>query len=103
MNMIRTRAQAPAISGTTLEDIQIEKRIELCGEGTRFQDMVRWGIAETELVEQGKNCPTLNVNGTVEYKVYNTGDYGFKKKHNLLPYAGIETRQNPNIDQNEGW
>ena len=103
MNMIRTRAQAPAITGATLEDIQLEKRLELCGEGTRFQDMVRWGIAEKRMKEQGKNCPTLLENGNVEYKVYNDSNYGFKPKHNLFPYAGIETRQNPAITQNIGW
>lgn len=103
MNMIRTRAKAPSISGATLEDIQREKRIELCGEGTRFQDMLRWGIAETRMAEQGKNCPTLQENGTVEYIVYNDSNYGFKKKHNLLPYPGIEIRQNPALTQNEGW
>ena len=103
MNMIRTRAQAPAITGATLEDIQREKRIELCGEGTRFQDMIRWGIAETRLKDQGKNCPTLDENGNVKYIVYNESDYGFKPKHKLLPYPGIEKRQNTALTQNEGW
>ena len=105
MNMIRTRAQAPTKSGYTLEDIQREKRIELCGEGTRFQDLLRWGIAEEKMRNQGEKCPFLQQNGQVEYKVFNNdpSKYGFKTKHNLLPYPGKETRLNPNIVQNPGW
>ena len=106
MNMIRTRAQAPSISGTTLEDIQLEKRIELCGERTRFQDMIRWGIAEERMKNQGMHCPFMDSNGNVSYEKFNGDDaskYGFKEKHNLLPYPGVEIRLNPNIDQNPGW
>lgn len=106
MNMIRTRAKAPSIAGTSLEDIQREKRIELCGEGTRFQDMLRWGIAEERMKNQGESCPMISSNGVVEYKKFNGTDpskYGFKSKHNLLPYPGAETRLNPNIIQNPGW
>ena len=105
MNMIRTRAQAPAISGAKLEDIQREKRLELCGEGTRFQDLIRWGIAEEKMKDQGAYCPLLSPNGTVEKKVYNNdpSKFGFKPKHNLLPYPGTEIRLNPNVKQNPGW
>ncbi len=106
MNMIRARAQAPSIAGTKLEDIQREKRIELCGEGTRFQDMLRWGIAEERMKDQGSVCPTMDSNGNVTYGSYNGDDpskYGFKEKHNLLPYPGVEIRLNSNINQNPGW
>lgn len=106
LNMIRTRAQAPSISGATLEDIQREKRIELCGEGTRFQDMIRWGIAEERMKNQGEKCPFLDSNGNVTYQKFNgddTSKYGFKPKHNLLPYPGVEIRLNSNIKQNPGW
>ena len=103
MNMIRTRAQLPTISGTTLQDIQLEKRLELCCECVRYQDLVRWGLAETVLKDQGKHCPVLNINGTVEYITYNDSNYGFQSKHNLLPYPGIEKRQNTALSQNPGW
>lgn len=104
-NMIRNRAQAPTVSALTLEDIQREKRIELCGEGTRFQDIIRWKIAKDLLKDQGKHCPILHPNGEVEYKVYNTdaSKYGFKDKHYLLPIPGTETRLNGAITQNPGW
>ena len=106
MNMIRTRAQAPAISGTKLEDIQREKRIELCGECVRFQDLLRWEIADDKMKDQGGSYPTLAQNGSVTYVPINDSDpnkFGFKDKHNLLPYPGVEIRLNPNITQNPGW
>lgn len=105
-NMIRTRAQADPASSITLEDVQREKRLELCGEGTRFQDMLRWGIAEERMKDQGATCPFLNPNGEIEYKKFNGDDpakYGFKPKHNLLPIPGAETRLNGAITQNQGW
>lgn len=105
LNQVRERAQLAPKSGITLEDIQIEKRLELCGEGTRFQDMIRWGIAEERMKDQGKNYPMLDSNGSVSY--VETGadpsSYGFKSKHNLLPYPGVEIRLNSNITQNPGW
>ena len=106
MNMIRTRAQAPAITGTKLEDIQVEKRIELCGECVRFQDLLRWKIAEDKMKNQGGEYPTLHPNGSVTYIPINDSDpnkYGFKERHNRLPYPGLEIRLNPNIEQNLGW
>ena len=105
-NMIRSRAQAPLASTVTLADLQREKRIELCGEGTRFQDLIRWDIAADRLKDQGAYLPLLNPNGTVEKKHFNGDDpskYGFKEKHKLLPIPGTETRLNSAIEQNPGW
>lgn len=106
MNMIRSRAQAPTKSGYTEEEIRREKRLELCGEYTRYLDMLRWGIAADLLAKQGEKLPFLNPNGEVEYKTYNTNPslYGFKKgKHELFPYPGTEVKLNRNIKQNPGW
>ena len=105
MNLIRTRAQAPTKSGYTQDEIRREKRIELCHEGTRFQDLLRWGIAEEKMKDQGAYCPLLDSNGQVTKAVYNTdtSKFGFKPKHNRLPYPGVEIRLNPNITQNPGW
>ena len=106
MNMIRSRAQAPTKSGYTEDEIRREKRLELCGEYTRYLDMLRWGIAADLLAKQGEKLPFLNPNGEVEYKTYNTNPslYGFKKgKHELFPYPGTEVKLNRNIKQNPGW
>ncbi|MCX4334537.1 MAG: RagB/SusD family nutrient uptake outer membrane protein [Bacteroidales bacterium] len=105
-NRIRTRAQAATKSGVSLEDIKLEKRVEMCGEGTRFQDLVRWGDAENKLKNNGEKTPYLNSNGDVRWVKYNGDDtsrYGFKPKHKLLPYPGEELRLNKMIKQNPGW
>lgn len=105
-NEIRRRAKASEKSGVTLDDIKREKRVELCGESTRFQDLLRWGEAEAKMKDNGKHCPILDSNGHVTYNKYNGDDaskYGFKQKHNRLPYPGVEIRLNKNITQNPGW
>lgn len=105
-NAVRTRARAATKSGVTLSDIQLEKRCELCGEGTRFQDMLRWGIAYDCLKDQGAQIPSLDSNGNVTYQQYNkdASQYGFKEgKHNRLPYPARETSQNTNLTQNDKW
>ena len=106
INAIRTRAQLSPKSGVTLADIQTEKRLELCAEGCRFQDLLRWGIAYEQLKDQGAYCPLLDSNGNVENRVYNKDQskFGFKQgKHERLPYPGAEILLNSSIKQNPGW
>lgn len=43
---IRTRAGLPAGKAPTLENIKHERRVELCFEGVRRQDLMRWGDFE---------------------------------------------------------
>jgi hypothetical protein len=100
LNQVRTRAGLSP-KGGSMEDIMIEKRLELCGESTRFQDMIRWGIAEEKMKEQGTKTPSLNPNGTVDWIQYNSpSTSGFKKRHHLLPFPQAELTLNPNIKPN---
>ena len=101
LNMVRSRARL-ADKTATLEAIQLEKRLELCAEGVRYQDIIRWGLGETLLANQGEKCPLLDSNGQVTWNKYNSV-YGFKAKHNRLPYPGTEMRLNTAIKQNPGW
>ncbi|NCD15287.1 MAG: RagB/SusD family nutrient uptake outer membrane protein, partial [Bacteroidia bacterium] len=113
LNEVRTRARLP-YKTATLEAIKLEKRLELCSEYTRYQDIIRWGEAESLMKNQGSTTPLLTNkassasepdNVVVEYKQYNTDPsrYGFKPKHYLLPIPATEIRLNPNMEQNEGW
>ncbi len=113
LNEVRTRARLP-YKTATLEAIKLEKRLELCSEYTRYQDIIRWGEAESLMKNQGSTTPLLTNkassasepdNVVVEYKQYNTDPsrYGFKSKHYLLPIPATEIRLNPNMVQNEGW
>lgn len=101
VNQIRTRAQLPSLSTVTLDNIKTEKRLELCMETLRYQDLVRWGDAETVLAEQGKEIPIYYTTGA-QYPYSNT-IYGFKSKHKLLPIPEQEMELNANMTQNEGW
>lgn len=101
INQVRTRAQLPSLTALTLDDVKKEKRLELCIESVRFQDLVRWGDAETVLKDQGHKIPTYSATG-ITYPVENS-TYGFKAKHKLLPIPLKEMEINPNMKQNEGW
>ncbi len=103
LNMIRTRAQAPTVGTATLEEIKREKRIELFGEGTRFQDLLRWGEG-AKMSENGNLYPQLEVNGQVNWVSCGNSIYGFQSgKHECLPYPATEIRLNSEIVQNPGY
>lgn len=101
VNRIRTRAQLTPLASVTLDDVKKEKRLELCLESVRYQDLVRWGDAETALAEQGKQIPAFT--GTAAEWRWSNPTYGFKAKHKLLPIPRKEMELNPNMKQNEGW
>ncbi len=106
LNVVRNRAKAPHASSVTLEDIQRESRIELCFEGLRFQNLVRWGLASKKLSAKGTKNPILKTDGSVGWEVYNenAAECGFKEgKHELLPFPATEIAVNPNIKQNPKW
>lgn len=108
INEVRERAQIPLLSSVTMDDVKTEKRLELCLEGLRYQDLVRWGDAETYLGSQGKQIPIFSgYNEDGSYNVsypYTNSSYGFKAgKHELLPFPEHEMLVNQNLTQNPGW
>lgn len=111
VNEIRERAHLSPISSVTLDVIKTEKRLELCMEGVRYQDLIRWGDAETVLKEKGHYIPSLvmDKNTSSEPIVKSDGfvnqtGYGFKKnKNELLPIPEKEMMLNPKMEQNPGW
>ncbi len=108
INEIRTRAQAPTITEgeLTMQLIKDESWMELCFEGLRYQNIIRWGDAENLLKNRGAIHPELQPDGTINYKRYNEdGTVGFKSpKHLLLPFPADEMAVNgDNMTQNPGW
>jgi len=101
INLIRSRARLAPLTTVTLDNIKTEKRLELWLEGTRYQDLIRWGDAQKALGKQGAQIPSLSASG-VTWDFKNT-DYGFKEKNQLLPIPMKETELNPNIKQNVNW
>ncbi|MNY39421.1 SusD family protein [compost metagenome] len=56
LNMVRNRSKLASItpSGTDLFNAIVrERQLELAFEGFRFLDLVRWGMAPTELADEG--------------------------------------------------
>ncbi len=106
VNVIRAKAQIPALSTVTLQDIKDEKRFELCREGQLYQDLQRWGDAEAKLKGVGKKEPMFHSDKSITY--FDCGNQddkcGYKKgKHEYFPYPANEVRLNDNIKQNPGW
>ena len=110
INEVRQRAQLEPLPAVTLEDIQKEKRLELCLECVRYQDLVRWGLAEEVLGEQGKEVPafssTLQPDETFKVAVtwpYSNSEYGFKARNKYLPIPLKRLTVNSNMHQNTDW
>jgi len=111
-NQIRTRAKLPTRTGVTLEQIKTEKRLELCGEGVRLQDLLRWGDAEKYLGANGeklkKGVPHIECNDgklNIVYVNYYSGpdSYGYKSSKPYWPIPAMEIATNPNMVQNPGY
>lgn len=122
INLVRNKAGLSPKTGATLEDLKMEKRLELYMEGVRFLDLLRWGDAEKELSEQYMEIPSVVGVGTPEFLpdggikhgsstlTLNPASYtnttataGFKSKHHRLPYPLVELNANANMVQNAGW
>lgn len=109
-NDIRDRAGAPRAKTLTIDDILVERRIELWGESpVIFQDMQRYRLGEKLCGNQFVKYPVYTLIGDYashpEIIWYDNGfdEFGFKEKHYLFPYTSSEMRSNPNLKQNPGW
>ncbi|UGU16646.1 RagB/SusD family nutrient uptake outer membrane protein [Sinomicrobium kalidii] len=80
--------------------IRNERRIEFAGEGLRYDDIIRWGIAEDVL-----NKPALGhtrmVNG--EKMSLKIEDRSFAPYNYLWPFHESSLKVNPNLKQNPGY
>ena len=120
LNQIKTRAREKAdkMQGNyTLTDVQKERRLELCFEGTRHPDLVRWGLAAQAYQNKGKKIPTIhgmydnsdnqndkkeNVNGyNISYT--ETNGPGWQDKFKFLPIPQGEIDVNKQIEQHAEW
>ena len=102
VNEIRQRAGLTPLGSITMDDIKTEKRLELCLEGIRYQDLVRWGDAPAVLGNQGKEV--YDFNGSSAIIAVRNEKCGFQAGRNeLLPIPSREMLVNPNMVQNVGW
>jgi hypothetical protein len=110
LNMVRRRAYGkniqvanPVIDFATydLQKIMDERMRELCFEGTRRADLVRWGAYQgpnnviLQVIDQNPNDPVIN------YPIVKLGqDY---QKYSLLPIPQDEISLGKKMYQNPGW
>ncbi|WP_083629210.1 RagB/SusD family nutrient uptake outer membrane protein [Tenacibaculum agarivorans] len=107
INMVRQRAGSgltPVASGLTKEQTQQaiidERAMELAGEGHRFFDLVRWGLADDYL-----GATSLHVtNGSQTYHPKSLSGGVFQtSKHELVWIPNSERDANPGLGQNPGY
>ena len=119
LKLVNERAGSKTpVTKCDMETVKSEKFVEMWLDGTRFQDLVRWGDAAKELADNGKYYPTyydaLSKNGEAKHRGYVDAsdanwcakiyDVGFKAgKHELFPFPFNEMQLNPNIVQNPGY
>jgi hypothetical protein len=103
INRVRNRVNLPSLGVVTLSDIKLERQLELYCEGSRYQDLVRWGDAVNVLADQGKSIPTgIFINGVMSWN--SNPAAGFKApKNELFPIPFNEISANPNVIQNPGY
>lgn len=96
LNLIRTRSNLPIKTGLSQDDartvIRHERRIELCFEGERWFDLIRWGTFVQ--VMQAHKTNYIPANGTIGNVVSTLS---------LYPIPTREIQLNPKLTQNPGY
>ena len=97
------------------EEIRRERLVELANEGFRYDDLLRWGIAQDVLPQPLVGIPDLRkyytkVNANVWKNVKNgflevqpTTTRTFEDKHYLWPIPLVQIALNENLEQNPDW
>ncbi len=81
--------------------LQEERSRELCFEGLRKYDLIRWGLLETKLKEVGA---WITANEATAYKYLSLSFDNFdKSKHTLLPIPQNDISLNKLLTQNPGY
>jgi hypothetical protein len=110
LNLVRRRAGIPDFTNTDhnlfFTELVDERMRELCFEGIRKQDLVRWNLLDNKLAHVANsiklNAAYLpNVNVQVAYL---EASVNFNKAKNLLlPYPQQEVEMNNSLDQKSNW
>ena len=102
LNLVRLRSGLDDYSGSLahkdfFEEIVDERLRELCFEGLRKQDLIRWNLLEKKLAESNLAIKASNgySDSNVFHQTYLAAGKNFDKtKHLLLPYPIQETQLN---------
>lgn len=104
VNIVRRRAGLPNLSGLSYDSfrqaVRDERSHELCFEGHRKQDLIRWGIYYDSIIQ---TRDALNEWHEEANKNYLVGVYTEEGKHELLPIPQRELDLMKECDQNPKW
>ncbi|WP_461533157.1 RagB/SusD family nutrient uptake outer membrane protein [Sinomicrobium sp.] len=111
LNIVRERAGLEPYTGSLNHDdffkeIVDERLRELCFEGLRKQDLIRWHMLEEKLQETDaaiKNNEAYSASDLYHQTYLSAGENFDRTKHLLLPYPLQETLINQQLDQRDGW
>lgn len=111
LNIVRERAGLDPYNGSLQHDdffkeLVDERLRELCFEGLRKQDLIRWDLLEDKLRETNqaiKNDPHFVATDQYQQTFLEPGNNFDRKKHLLLPYPLQETLINKGLTQRTGW
>ncbi len=113
MNAVRARVNLPdlpaALSQSQMRDaIRQERRVELCFENKRFQDIIRWKIADQVLTVDLHGMKIENTNadnsGTWVYTPVGLNHpHAFKLRQYMHPIPQSALAQNPKLVQTPGY
>ncbi|WP_148233530.1 RagB/SusD family nutrient uptake outer membrane protein [Pseudopedobacter saltans] len=111
LNKVRERAGLTPYSGSLahndfFKELVDERLRELCFEGLRKQDLIRWNMLEEKLIET--NAAITGHSSFISTDQYHQtylepGKNFDKSKHLLLPYPLQETLINTSLKQRLGW
>lgn len=110
LNKVRERAGLSPYTGSTnhndfFKEIVDERLRELCFEGLRKQDLIRWNLLEEKLAETNNaisSYPTFNGTNQFHLTFLEPGVNFKRSKHLLLPYPLQETLLNHSLKQRAG-
>ena len=102
LNRVRERVGLPPVNGYSEEALRNERRWELAFEGSRWDDLRRWGIAAEALSKQdGQAMYNLGNKVTMNFGNY-AGRYNATKGFYRIPKAQIDLAGGA-YKQNAGW
>jgi len=81
--------------------VRKERAYELCFEGNRKQDLIRWGIYASSIAQTDRDLRKWNPECPPEY--YLPAKYTVEGKHELQPIPQRELDLMPEYDQNPNW
>lgn len=111
LNQVRLRAGLDPYTGNLNHDdffneLVDERLKELCFEGLRKQDLIRWNLLEEKLNETNSaimNFSNFNPTNQFHQTYLEPGNNFDRSRHLLLPYPLQEVQLNSELNQRTGW